>query len=70
VLKPFKRFLILLAIALLLVLFIIPFVFFKPATAAIEFATYVPEMVDYTLSNGLRVILAKDNTAPLMREKV
>jgi zinc protease len=65
VLKSFKHFLVLFAIALLLILFI-PFAFFKPATAAIKFATYVPEMVDYTLPNGLRVILAKDNTAPVV----
>ena len=36
------------------------------ATATLNVADYMPEFVDYTLSNGLRVVLAKDDSAPVV----
>ncbi|MCL1464338.1 M16 family metallopeptidase [Argonema galeatum] len=35
-------------------------------TATLNVADYIPAFVDYTLSNGLRVVLAKDDTAPVV----
>ncbi|MCG3206784.1 MAG: hypothetical protein FOGNACKC_00383 [Anaerolineae bacterium] len=32
----------------------------------LDFASYVPEITDYTLPNGLRVILAEDHSAPVV----
>ncbi|MCU0544288.1 MAG: insulinase family protein [Oscillatoriaceae cyanobacterium Prado104] len=37
-----------------------------PASDRLDIANYIPELVDYTLSNGLRVILAKDDSAPVV----
>ncbi|MDJ0707395.1 MAG: pitrilysin family protein [Leptolyngbyaceae cyanobacterium MO_188.B28] len=34
--------------------------------ASLNFADYMPEIVDYILPNGLRVILAKDDSAPVV----
>lgn len=36
------------------------------ASDRLDIANYMPELVDYSLSNGLRVILAKDNSAPVV----
>ena len=38
----------------------------KPAADEINFEDYVLDLVDYTLPNGLRVILAKDHSAPVV----
>ncbi len=37
-----------------------------PPTATLNVADYIPAFVDYTLSNGLRVVLAKDDSAPVV----
>ena len=36
------------------------------ASNRLDIGNYMPELVDYTLSNGLRVILAKDDSAPVV----
>ncbi len=36
------------------------------ATDRLDIANYMPELVDYTMPNGLRVILAKDDSAPVV----
>ena len=38
----------------------------KPAADEINFEDYVLDLVDYTLPNGLRVILAEDHSAPVV----
>lgn len=37
-----------------------------PASDRLDLANYIPELADYTLSNGLRVILAKNDSAPVV----
>ena len=37
-----------------------------PASDRLDITNYMPELVDYTLSNGLRAILAKDDSAPVV----
>ena len=38
----------------------------SPVTAELNVADYMPEIEDYTLSNGLQVILAQDRSAPVV----
>ena len=42
----------------------------EPDTPSLDFADYMPDYVDYTLPNGLRVILAEDHTAPVVAVNV
>ena len=63
--KRIKKYISWFLLALLLTLMVAGITAF-PATARLNIANYMPELVDYTLPNGLRVILAKDNSAPVV----
>jgi secreted Zn-dependent insulinase-like peptidase len=58
-------------VALLLLLILFSLIPARPVAAQepedeIKFEDYMPELVDYKLSNGLRVILAEDHSAPVV----
>lgn len=38
----------------------------EPDQTSLRFEDYMPELIDYTLPNGLRVILAEDHSAPVV----
>jgi zinc protease len=55
-----------LLIALLSLLWAGPALAQSPETDELNFADYMVDFVDYTLTNGLRVVLAEDHSAPVV----